>query len=457
MQLELINREQTMEKVFLVHGWSVTETSTYQALHLKLGQAGYDLSEVHLGRYVSLDDNVEIRDLAHAMHQALIDEMGPPPWGDRFHFITHSTGALVVREWILKHYTGQALKNRPVANAIFLAAPHFGSRLAHHGQSMLASIRYWGPTGRSLLRALELGSPFAWANNGDFGDPATLKEKAIRFFCITGDRVNRNPVASRVMPAGYETGSDMVVRVPAANMNFQRFHLDAANRELTATAGIEGVAFGALDQYVHSGPSRGIMNSITRRANPEKPKWLNLKLILDCLRVSSDRAYGSVRDELARLSSRRKRRGPFAQLVFRFRDQDGQPVDDYQFTLGQVVGGRDRAARCVADVHKNNSDRSYFVAFIDCSKIDRRYRYYLSFRGRTGSPLTRFEPDEFRVDLSRDQLKSVIQPDRTTEIEVVLPRLSEPELFRFHKGDDADLHVKWDREGEITRRKIDTK
>ena len=41
--------------VFLVHGWSVTSTSTYQALHIKLQEHGYELQAVNLGRFVSLE------------------------------------------------------------------------------------------------------------------------------------------------------------------------------------------------------------------------------------------------------------------------------------------------------------------------------------------------------------------------------------------------------------------
>ena len=47
----------------LVHGWSVSETTTYQALHKQLARQGFDLQEIFLGRYVSLDNEVEIREM----------------------------------------------------------------------------------------------------------------------------------------------------------------------------------------------------------------------------------------------------------------------------------------------------------------------------------------------------------------------------------------------------------
>ena len=129
------------ERVFLIHGWSVSETTTYQALHKKLGENGFDLREIYLGRYVSLENEVEIRDIARALHHALQDQL-KKDWSTPFHIVTHSTGALIAKQWIVRHYTGNFASRKPLRNIVFLAGPHFGSRLAHHGRSMLAQAAY---------------------------------------------------------------------------------------------------------------------------------------------------------------------------------------------------------------------------------------------------------------------------------------------------------------------------
>ena len=54
---------------------SLFATSTYQALHLQLKQAGYDLHQVCLGRYVSLDDDVEIRDDASFWDEDILNRV----------------------------------------------------------------------------------------------------------------------------------------------------------------------------------------------------------------------------------------------------------------------------------------------------------------------------------------------------------------------------------------------
>lgn len=86
-------------KVFFIHGWSVRTTQTYQALHLKLAEQGFEMKNIYLGRYVSLENEVEIRDISKAMHRALSEELGGD-WSQPFHMITHSTGALMVKHWI---------------------------------------------------------------------------------------------------------------------------------------------------------------------------------------------------------------------------------------------------------------------------------------------------------------------------------------------------------------------
>lgn len=437
-------------KVFLIHGWSVDETATYQALHLKLAEHGYDLHEIQLGRYVSLDDHVEVQDIARALHQALRDVLGAPPWPRPFHFITHSTGALVAKEWIARHYTGSFADGHPLQNVVFLAGPHFGSRLAHHGRSMLAHAAYLGATGNQVLKSLELGSAFSWSNNGDWLDPSHWKRKGVRPFCLVGDRVERDLVRSRVFPAGYEEGSDMVVRVAAANLNFRRYELRGSTGRLHPVGGIDEVPFAALARYVHSGPERGIMNSITRRADPDRDRWLNLRLVLRCLQVSSRNDYATVARLLERATRKtREGRKAFSQLDFRIRDQDGQPIDDYRLTLGALVRGEDRASKTIAHAHKNAVTPSHFTLFVDHRELEPRYPYFLEVLTESASPLYDYQPNPLRVELSRDELRALLTPDRSAQIDVVMERRSHPDLFRFHAGDDPDLHLKWDREGRV--------
>ena len=440
-----------MNKVFLIHGWSVKSTRTYQALHLKLAEAGYDLQEIYLGRYVSLDNDIEVRDVARALHNELERHLGPAPWSDPFHVITHSTGALVVKEWILEHYRGASAQNRPLENLVFLAGPHFGSRLAHHGRSMLAHAIYLGDTGRRILTALELGSRFSWRTNLAWLDGANWKGKGIRPFCLIGDRVKRNPLKSRIFPAGYEEGSDMVVRAAAGNLNFSRYELDGPMGTFRRIGAISDVPYGALWRYVHSGADAGIMNSIKRGADPAMEKYQNLRLILACLGVKTATDYRRVADELAAATAEtRAKRRAYTQLDLRIRDETGAPIEDFRFTLGYFDNGEQRASDAVEDVHKNLVHPNHFTVFIRHDKLDPQTDYFFEVLGEADSPLYRFEPTPTVRRFPGAQLRSILAADQTTQMDVILRREAARELFVFHRGDDPRLHVEWNRRGEIT-------
>lgn len=248
---------------------------------------------------------LQISDIAQAMHEALVEHLGEPPWSAPFHMITHSTGALVVKDWIVRHYLGAFAEDRPLRNVVFLAGPHFGSRLAHHGRSMLSHAVYFGDTGGQVLKSLELGSAFSWSNNEAWLDPAHWRENGVRPFCLIGDRVEGNLFKSKIFPAGFEKGSDMVVRVPAGNLNHRRFRLDGRDASLSLVGEISKVPFAALGDYVHSGHRHGIMNSITTDAKAGTAATpTSLGLIVTCLEVSSQSAYRRVFDDLARETAR---------------------------------------------------------------------------------------------------------------------------------------------------------
>ncbi|PLX85222.1 MAG: hypothetical protein C0617_04865 [Desulfuromonas sp.] len=441
------------QRVFLIHGWSVDETTTYQALHLQLARHGYALEDVYLGRYVSLEDRVEICDIARAMHTALDEKLGGD-WSRPFHIVTHSTGALVARHWVGRHYSGAFCLHRPLRNLVFLAGPHFGSRLAHHGRSMLAHARYFGDTGEQVLKALELGSDFSWGLAESWFDPAVWRDKGVRPYCLTGDRVKKKRLvdefAAKLLPAGFEPGSDMVVRVPAGNLNCRRYLLQAKNGTIHPAGEIEDVPFAALADYVHSGPEAGIMNSIKRRATSKGHRALGL--ILDCLKVEDDAGYARMRRRLAAETRRtrvEKKRPAFAQLDFRFRDEEGHPVNDYAIRLGWLDKGVEKPSRAIRHTHKNTVAPNHFSVFVETGKLDPKKTYFLDLQADSRSELFSYGPLRVETAKKIDVLKSLVRDDQTTQIDVVLSRKAGRKLFVFHPGDDPDLHVKWDRKGEI--------
>lgn len=447
------------EKVFLVHGWSVNETTTYQALHRKLADNGYDLQQIYLGRYVSLDNEVEIRDIAKAMHNELLSILGDN-WNEPFHIITHSTGALIVRYWITKFYQDAFAEQSPMRNCIFLAGPQFGSRLAHHGRSMLAHAVKLGDTGKKILNALELGSSFSWNLAEEWLDESSWRENGARYYCLTGHKVDMGKFFQRkIFPAHFEKGSDMVIRIPAANLNFRRFNLDATTSTIEMVGSVDGIAFGALKDFTHGGDEEGIMNSIKSDTEPEE--HLALKLILECLDVDTDEAYEQMKERLDEVTAETMKeddpyqRKPYAQLDFRFHDEDMEPITDYVFKLGYFKNGKEHPSETVVHTHKNMVNGEHFTVFIDYSRLNPEREYFLEFDSRTDTPLVNFTPDPYRVNPDSKIVSEIIVSNQTTQIDVKLTRDPERNLFIFHPGDDPDLHVKWNRHGDIRKKGMD--
>jgi hypothetical protein len=196
------------------------------------------------------------------------------------------------------------------------------------------------------------------------------------------------------------------------------------------------------------------MNNISTRADADKVRWRNLRSILDCLAVRNPDEYAAMRERLAEITAgTRKKRGSFSQLDLRFRDSEGFPIEDYSVILGEIVNGKDKASKTVSDTHKNKVEPSHFTIFIDRSDFEPEHTYFLELDASSGTRLFDYSPDPFRLEFSAATIQAMIAPDQTTQLDVILDRRASSNLFVFHAGDDEELHVEWNRDGDVTRRR----
>ena len=128
---EIDHNLRAMEPIVLIHGYSAESKDTteaaiasiYGALPKSL-KAIYDRNAVvaiNLSRYVSLEDGITVDDISRALDRALRTDY-PKLLQGRFHVIIHSTGALVIRNWIRKF----SPKPSPLANLVYLAGANLG-------------------------------------------------------------------------------------------------------------------------------------------------------------------------------------------------------------------------------------------------------------------------------------------------------------------------------------------
>ena len=110
-----------MLPILLIHGYSsdgkdLSAKKIYGQLPALLRQEFGDdvVVEIDLSRWISLSDGITLDDVSFAMHRALNSNRFKALLDGGFHVVIHSTGALVVRNWIRLF----SAKPSPVASGI---------------------------------------------------------------------------------------------------------------------------------------------------------------------------------------------------------------------------------------------------------------------------------------------------------------------------------------------------
>lgn len=246
--------------IVIIHGWSDHGSSfrpLAEALRQRLGAA---VSEINLAEWESTNDQVTYDDLITQMDKAWTAAgLSREPYA--VDVIVHSTGGLVIRDWLLRNFgkppasagsagsaapagnpTGRPTADNqdpdaaklearlaapaaaapPVKHLVMLAPANFGSPLAHKGTSLIGRVvKGWNAgemfqVGALVLKGLELGSTYTWnlAQSDRFGGIAFYDAGKILTTVLVG-----NEGYSGVAAAANEPGSDGTVRVSTANMN----------------------------------------------------------------------------------------------------------------------------------------------------------------------------------------------------------------------------------------------
>ena len=97
-----------MEPILLIHGYSTEGKDNqveeiYGTLPAELRKlfGNQSINDLNLSSWISLNDGISLNDVSFAMDRGL-QEQYPHILKSGFHVIIHSTGALVVRNWIKK-------------------------------------------------------------------------------------------------------------------------------------------------------------------------------------------------------------------------------------------------------------------------------------------------------------------------------------------------------------------
>jgi hypothetical protein len=473
--------------IVFVHGYSVTNFDTYGGLPLRLRNEalarGIDLNvdNIHLGRYISFNDQVLLSDVARALEHAVKQQL---PKDARFVVITHSTGGPVVRTWWRDYYQRKQMVC-PMSHLIMLAPANHGSSLAQLGKSKLSRLRSWFEglePGQGILNWLELGSAESWELNSDwiFNGEQYLSSTGVYPFVITGQDIDRK-MYDHINSYTGEVGSDGAVRVSSANLNSAYLELiqdkiasaDSVAPKNRLIVGEYKVAspspFKILHRKSHSGDKMGIMRSVQREISDESGKEL-VDVVFRCISVNTNEDYEKLtadfnsenkitqqelKVEVVKNSFRDKLyfHDRHSMIIFRIMDNEGKPLTDFDLVItgddddpDQLPEGFFQDRQC-NHVHPNTL--TYYFNYDvmtgqtevrdPASAIVRKAVKPLSKLGfnilvRPLNGFVRYQP--CKIAGSKQLFEKVIRPNCTTLIDIRLKRVISDENFRFEKVDE---------------------
>ena len=441
--------------VIFVHGWSVTHSNTYGGLPRWLesqsstGRIDIQVGNIYLGRYISFEDTITIDDISRAFDQAVRDELATKfKAGQRFACITHSTGGPVIRNWMDLYYKGK-LDKCPLSHLVMLAPANHGSALAQLAKSRLSRIKSFFEgvePGQRVLDWLELGSEAGWQLNErwlDYDCPAD----GIYPFVLMGQRIDRSFYDALNSYTG-EAGSDGVVRVAAANLNYGLLRLRQNGDQLVVekTRRSTRMAVGVLPGRSHSGEEMGIIRSIKVANGATHPtaQW-----VLRCLQVTSRTAYNKLADDLNNLTeetqkaereervrtligTRKYITNRYSMVVFRLVDDRGNPLVDYDLliTAGPDYDEDELPEGFFMDRQRNQRNPGKLTYFLDYDVMEQglskpRMQGKLGFRVKARpeeSPkaLAYYKVLDFRSAVAT--IDKILRPNETVMVEIVLQR-----------------------------------
>ncbi len=444
-----------MKPLVIIHGWSDDCTSFLPLANALEAAANRPAEQLFLGNYVSLDDDVQMKDLVQALTHAWSKEKLPTAPGS-VDVIIHSTGGLVVRDWMHTCYTSKGIKP-PIGNLVMLAPANFGSPLAHKGRAVYGRVlkgfnsnkRF--QTGAHILKALEMASPYSWdLAQRDRFDTNALNATGVRATVIVG-----NSGYDGVSSLSNEPGSDGTVYVATANLNCAHIEIhfpagDYAPKVKSMRTSRGESAFLVMEGFNHS--------SVALKAPAHKDNPVLLDHIISALNISNAADFRLWIAQCERRTSDVMKahenaiddyKHGFQNTVFRVRDDHGFQVLDYVIEFYHEVerGAADTLAalfnkKAVSKVHAYGENTAYRSFMINCTalykiikKEKEALRISLSAMPDLNDENTLVGYRSFgnkdigQVDLKPAAIPEFFTPNRTLFVDITLTREQKDELF----------------------------
>jgi hypothetical protein len=383
--------------IVLIHGYSA-EGLDFSPVCNELSKRGIQPIDINVGNYVSLNNEITIKDIAEGLDRALRNN---PRLNEQQEFdaIVHSTGMLVIRSWLTNYGAAVAQNNRlkRLKHLVGLAPATWGSPQAHKGRSWIGALvkgnREPGPdfldAGDQVLDGLELGSRFTWdlAHLDLLGDaPYYDNGPGTPYVCVFIGNTSYTGISS----IANDPGTDGTVRWAGCGLNTRKISIDLTRTpigedgqptsrvSITPWAGRVDIPMLAISDRNHatlvSDPDQHMMDSIVdflkvadesvyeawlkrARAHGETAK---AKMVVNPGK-NAPGLQGEMKQFFGYLfhEAEQPMEG-WQQFVVHARDERGDPVNDYLIDVLRNDGNKWVAfSEMYTDVHAYGADASF--------------------------------------------------------------------------------------------------
>lgn len=433
--------------VIIIHGWS-DESSSFVPLGQWLAGNGFQVVDIHLGNYLSMNDDLTVFDLGLAFSRALAAN-NIPQAPHSFDVIVHSTGGLVIREYLRQVCNGNPT-NTPVHHLLMLSPANFGSPLATVGKSVMGRlVKGWGwdhlwQTGQKILNALELASPYSWAlAEADLFDPSfNIFDPNNVMVTVFGGTAAYDNALRRTL---HENGSDGTVRAATANLNAHFLKLSFENPD-RPTLKIVPRNCPALAFAVFNRDHTAIHDPADLR---QADDWK--RLVLQSLSINPG-DYARHTNDCAKLatltfttgltSPNPERYHQYQHVVFRLKDQFGQPITDYVVEFYQEKDDDDDTvfeeihSEILEKVTTNSTDASYRSFLFDTDDliaylISAKAEIDMSLSAASISERVGYQNPKNGIGIFSPANQQYIFPNEPVMVDVVLNRNPSPDVFKL--------------------------
>jgi hypothetical protein len=425
----------------LLHGYH-SEGAAYNNWRDVLSRAGFKVEDIFIGNYVTLNNEINVDDIAEGFDRALRSRnMADKP----FDVMVHSTGMLVLRSWLTA--PGAESRQKLLKHLIALAPATFGSPLATKGRSLLGRIflgsHVLGPdflnSGKLVLNNLELASEYTWyLSHKDLFGPAPFYDDSPNTpYVFVFDGTSDYGKLAEIFVHDDQLGTDGCVRWAGASLNCRKITLDFT---LTPANEDRFTWTGWTNSRLHLTPIDGINHN---EILSKPPQGLQ-DLVIQALRVASNTdldKYYTTADNTDVVKQGRSKMDAWQQFIVHAVDERGNGIDDYsiEVLIRDARGNYTSLSDFEKDVHPYSLDKSFRAFHVQLTqKIADAFgapgnSIIVRFRASSGTDIVRYQgfgdptstADYVELDITsqgRNSDKKLFCPFTTTLMEVRLNR-----------------------------------